>query len=167
MWDTSSLFHHSVVSDFATNDLQHAKIPCPSLSSRVSSNLCLLSQWCHPTISSSVTSFSLCPQSFPASGSFQMSRLLASGGQSIGTSASASVLPMTITFFWLSLFWSPCSLRDSWVFSSTTVQKHQFFSAQSSLWSSSHIHTCHWKLHSFDYTDICWQSDVSAFEYTV
>ena len=77
------------------HELQHARLPCPSLSPRVCSNSCLLSWWCHPTISSSITAFS-CPQCFPASGSFPVSRLFASGGQSIRASASASVLPMNI-----------------------------------------------------------------------
>ena len=80
----------------ALHQLQHAWLPCPSLSPTVCSNSCPLSWWCHPTISSSVTLFSSCPQSFPGSGSFPMSRLLASGGQSIGASASASILPMNI-----------------------------------------------------------------------
>ena len=104
--------------------------------SGVYSNSCLSSRWCHPTISSSVVPFSSCPQSFPASGSFQMSQLSTSGGQSIGV--SASVLPMNIR----GLF--PISLQSkglSRILSSTTVQKHQSFSAQLSLWSNSHIHT--------------------------
>ena len=94
---------------------QHARLPCPSPSPRVCSNACPLSRWCHPTISSSVISFSSCLQSFPASGSFPMSLLFPLGGQSIGASASASVLPMNIQvwfpLFWL--IWSPCSPRDS------------------------------------------------------
>ena len=105
---------------------------------------CPLSRWCHPTISSSVTPFSSCPQPFPASGSFQMSQLFASGGQSIGVSASTSVFPMNIQDWfplgltgWISLQ----SKGLSRVFSNTTVQKHQFFSAQLSLWSNSHIRT--------------------------
>ena len=101
-------------------------------------------QWCHPTISSSVVPFSSCPQSFPASGFSQMSQLFASGGQSIGVSASASVLPMN-TQDWSFLGWTGwTSLQSkglSRVFSNSTVQKHQFFSAQLSLWSNSHIHT--------------------------
>ena len=107
------------------------------------SNSCPLSQWCHPTISSSVISFSSSLQSFPASGSFQMSQSLASGGQSIWVSASASVLPMN-TQDWSPLGWTGwISLQSkgfSRVFSNTTVQKHQFFSAQLSLWSNPHIH---------------------------
>ena len=99
--------------------------------------------WCHPAISSSVISSS-CPQSFPASGSFQMSQLFTSGGQSIGVSASVSVLPMNIQD-WFPLGWTGwISLQSnglSRVFSNTTVQKHQFFGTQFSLWSNSHIHT--------------------------
>ena len=108
------------------------------------SNSCPLGWWCHPTISSSVASLSSCLQSFPESGSFPMSWLFASGGQSIGTSASASVLPMNIQdwFFlgWTGLF-SLQSRGLSRVFSNNTIQKHQFFSAQPSLCSNSHIHT--------------------------
>ena len=123
----------------------------------VCSNSCLLSRWCHPTISSSVAPFSSCPQSFPASGSFPMSQIFTSGDQRIGASASASVLPVNIQG-WFPLGWTDwISLlsKGLWrVFSSTTVQKHQFFSIQPSSWSNSHIHT--WllgKKHSFDYTD--------------
>ena len=110
----------------------------------VYSNPCPLSRWCHPPISSSVVPFSSCPQSLPASGSFQMSQLFVSGGQSIGVSASASVLPVN-TQDWSPLGWTGwISLQSkglSRVFSSTTVQKHQFFSAQLSSQSNSHIHT--------------------------
>ena len=91
------LFSHSVMSNsLQPHGLQHARLPCPSLSPGVCSNSCPLSQWCHPTISSSVIPFSSCLQSFPASGSFPMGHSLASGGQSIGASASAPVLPMNI-----------------------------------------------------------------------
>ena len=110
--------------------------------SRVHENLCPLSQWCDPTISSSATPFSICLQSFPASGSFPMCYLFASGGQSIG--ASASVLPKNIqNWFPLGLtgLISLPSKRLSRVFSSTTVQKHQFFGVQPSSQSNSHIHT--------------------------
>ena len=117
--------------------------PCPSPTPGVYSNSCPLSWWCHPAISSSVVPFSACPQSFPASGSFPMSQFFASGGQSIGVSASASGLPMNIQdqfplgwTSWISLQ----SKRLSRVFSNTTVQKHQFFSAQLSLQSNSQIH---------------------------
>ena len=122
--------------------LQHARLPCPSLSPWVCWNSCPLHWWCHPTISSSVVPFSLWPQSFPASGSFQMSWLFELGGQSVGASASAPVLPMSIQG------WFPLGLTGlmsfmsnglSRVFSSTTDWKHQFFSAQPSLWSNSHI----------------------------
>ena len=108
------------------------------------SNSCPSSRWCHPAISSSVIPFSSCLQSFPASGSFPMSQLFTSGGQSIGASASASVLPMNIHD------WFPLGLTDlislqskgfSRVFCNTTVQKHQFFGTQLSLWSNSHICT--------------------------
>ena len=108
------------------------------------------SRWCHPTISSSVVPFSSCPQSFPASGSFQMSQLFVSGGQSIEVSALISVLPMN-TQDWSLLEWTGwISLHAkglSRVFSNTTVQKHQFFSAQPSLSSNSHIHT--WLLEKY------------------
>ena len=138
-------FSHSVVSDSLwPHELQHAKFPCPSLSPRVCSNSCPLSWWCHPTISSSVTSFSSCPQSSPTSGSFPMSRFFSSGGQMIGVSASTSVLPVKIQD-WFSLGWTGwISLQSkglSRVFSNTTVQKHQFFGTQLSLQSNSHIHT--------------------------
>ena len=123
--------------------LQHARLPCPSPTPRAYSNSCPLSQWCHPTISSSVTLFFSCLQFFPASESFPKSQLFASSGQSIGVSASTSVLPMNIQGWfplgctgWISLQ----SKGLSRVFSNTTVQKHQFFGAQLSLWSSSHIH---------------------------
>ena len=118
--------------------LQHARLPCPSLSLRVYSNSCPLSQWCHPTISSSVTFFSSCPQSCPASESFPMNWLFTSGGQSIG--ASSSVLPVNIQG-WSPLGWAGwISLQSkglSRILSNTTVQKHQFFGAHPSLWSSS------------------------------
>ena len=127
------------------------------------SNSCPLSHWCHPAISSSVAPFSFCLQPFPASGSFQMSQFFTSGGQSVGASASASVFPMNI---WV---WFPLGLTGlislqskgvSRVFSSTTVWMHQFFGAQLFLLSSSHIHTWLLENHSFDYTDLCRQSNV-------
>ena len=124
-------------------DPMDARPPCPSPSPRLYANSCPLSRWCHPTISSSVVPFS-CLHSFSASGSFQMSQLFKSGGQSIVVSASTSVLPMTIQD-WLPLGWLDwISLQSkglSKVFSNTRVQKHQYFSAQPSLWSNSHIHT--------------------------
>ena len=142
---SSVQFNLSVVSDFLwPNGLQHARPPCPSPTPGVHPNPCLLSQWCHPTISSSVVAFSSCLQSFPASGSFQVSQLFESGGQSTGVSASTSVPPMN-TQDWSPLGWTGwISLQSkglSRVFSNTTVQKHQFFGAQPSLQSNCHIHT--------------------------
>ena len=122
--------------------LQHARLPCPSPTPRAWSNWCPSSQWCHSTISSSVILFSFCLQSFLASGSFLISWLFTSGGQSIG--ASASVLPMNIQDCFpmgLTGLISLQSKRLSKVFSNTTVQKHQFFCTQLSLESNSHIHT--------------------------
>ena len=142
---SSVQFSRSVVSDsLRPHESQHARPPCPSPSPRVHTNSCPSSQRCHPTISSSVVPFSARLQSFPASGSFLMSQLFTSDCQGIGASASASVLPMNIQD------WSPLgvtgliSLHSKGpprVFSNTTVQKHQFFGAQLSLWSNSHIHT--------------------------
>ena len=130
-------FSHLVVSSsLRPYGLQHARLPCPSPIPGVYSNSCPLSWWCHPTISSSVIPFSSCLQSFPASGSFQMSQLFTSGRQSIGVAALTSVLPMNIQDWfplgltgWISLQ----SKGLSRVFSNTTVQKHQFFGAQLSL----------------------------------
>ena len=124
----------SVVSNsFWPHGLQHTRPPCPSPTPRVYSNSCPLSQWCHPIISSSVVPFSSCLPYFPTSGSFQMSQFFTSGGQSIGVSASASVLPMNVQD-WFPLWWtgwiSLLSKGLSRVFSNTTVQKHQFFGAQ-------------------------------------
>ena len=122
---------------------QHTRPPCPSPTPGVHSNSCSSSWWCHPDISSSVNPFSSCPQSLPASGSFPMSQLFLWGGQSIGVTALAPVLPMN-TQDWSPLGWTDwISLQFkelSRVFSNTTVQKHQFFSAQLSL-SLTHIHT--------------------------
>ena len=129
------------------HELQHTRLPCPSLSPRVFSNSCPLSWWCHPTISSSVALFSFCLQSFPASGSFPMSQLFPSSGQIIGASTSTPVLTMNIQG-WFSLGLTDLiSLQSkglSRVFSSITIWKHQFFSIQPSLWSNSHI--CTWLL---------------------
>ena len=126
------------------HESQHARPPCPSTTPGVYSNSCPSSRWCHLAISSSAIPFSSCPQSFPASGSFPMSQLFVSGGQSIRVSASASVLPMN-TKDWSPLGWTGwISLQSkglSRVFSNTTVQKHQFFGAQPYLWSTCHIHT--------------------------
>ena len=125
------------MSDFLQpHGLQHARLPYPSPNPGVYPNSCPSSWWCHATISSSVVPFSSCLQSFPASGFFPVSQFFASGGQSIGASASASVLPMNIQD-WFPLGWtgwiSLQSKRLSRVFSNTTVQKHQLFSAQLSL----------------------------------
>ena len=138
-------FSHSVVSDsLQPHEPQHARPPCPSPTPGVQPNPCPSSQWCRPTISSSVVPFSSHLQSFPASGSFPMSQLFASGGQSIGVSVSASVLPMN-TQNWSPLGWTDwISLQSkglSRVFSNITIQKHQFFGAQLSLYSNPHIHT--------------------------
>ena len=116
-----------------SHEPQHTRPPCPSLAPKVYPNSCPLSQWCHPTISSSVIPFSSCLQSFPTSASFPMSQLSSSGGQSIGVSALASVLPMN-TQDWSPLWWagwiSLQSKGGSRVFPNTTVQKHQFFGTQ-------------------------------------
>ena len=138
-------FSHSVVSNsLRPHETQHTRPPCPSPTPGAYPNSCPLSCWCHPAISSSVVPFSSCPQPLPASGSFPMSQLFSWGGQSIGVSASASVLPMN-TQDWSPLGWTGwISLQSkgfSKVFSNTTVQKHQFFSAQLSSQSNSHIHT--------------------------
>ena len=140
-----SQFSHSVVSDFLwPHGLQHVSLPCPSPAPGACSNSCPLSWWCYSTISFSVVSFSSCLQSLPASGSFPMSQFIPSGGQTIGASVSASVLPMNIQDWfplgltgWISLQ----SKGLSRVFSNTTAQKHQFFSTQLSLWSDCYIHT--------------------------
>ena len=144
-------FSCSVMSDSSqTHELQHARPPCPSPNPGVHPNLHPWSQWCHPATSFSAIPFSFCPQSFPVSGSFQMSQLFASGGQSIGVSASTSVLLMNTQHWslrgtgWISLQ----SKKLSRVFSNTTVQNHQFFSFLYSPTLTS-IHK-HWKKHSFD-----------------
>ena len=139
---SSVQFSRSVVSDsLQPHELQHARPPCPSPTPRVHPNPCLLSWWCHPAISSSVIPFSSCPQSLPASESFPMSQLFAWVGQIIGVSALASVLPIN-TQDWSPSEWtgwiSLLSRGLSRVFSSTTVQEHQFFITQPSLWSFAH-----------------------------
>ena len=138
-------FSHSVVSDCLwPHELQHSRPPCPSPTPGVHPNSCPSSGWCHPAISSSVVPFSSCPQSLLASESFPMSQLFAWGGQCIGVSALASVLSKN-TQDWSPLGWTGwISLQSkglSRVFSNTTVQKHQFFGAQPSSQSNSHIHT--------------------------
>ena len=140
---SSVQFSCSVVSDsLQPHGLQHTRLPSPSPTPGACSNSCPLSRSCHPTISSSVIPFSSRLQSFSASGSFLRSQFF-TGGQSIGVSASASVLPMNIQDWftlrltgWISLQ----SKRLARVFSNTTLQKHQFFGAQLSLWPNSHIH---------------------------
>ena len=138
-------FSISVMSDsLRPHEPQPSRPPCPSPNPRVHPNPCPLCRWCHPTISSSVVSFFSCPQPFPASESFPMSQLFAWDSQSTGVSALASVLPKNIQG-WSPLEWTGwISLQSkglSRVFSNTTVQKHQFFSAQLSSQSNSHIHT--------------------------
>ena len=154
MWNytyanTQTYMYISSVQSVVSNSLwphesQHTRPPCPSPTPGVYSNSRSSSWWCHPAISFSVIPFSSCPQSFPASGSFPMSQLFAWGGQSTGVSALASVLPMK-TQEWPPLEWigwiSLQSKGLSRVFSNTTVQKHQFFGAQPSSQSNSHIHT--------------------------
>ena len=142
---SSVQFSHSVMSNsLRPPKLQQPRPPYPSPTPGVYSNLCPSSRWCHPAISSPIIPFSSCPQCLPASGSFPMSQLFAWGGQSIGVSASTSDLPMN-TQDWSPLWWTGwISLQSkelSRVFSNTIVQKHQFFSAQLSSQSNSHIHT--------------------------
>ena len=132
----SSVQFSSVVSDsLRPHELQHTRPPCPSPTPGVYLNSCPWSRWCHPAISSSVVLF-YCPQSLPASGSFPVSQFFTSGGQSIGVSASTSVLPMNIQD-WFPLEWTGWISQESKglprVFSNTTVQKHQFFTTQLSL----------------------------------
>ena len=137
-------FGFSPVSRSCPHGLQHARPPCPSPPPRVYSNSSPSSCWCHPIISSSVIPFSSSLQSLPASGSFPVGQFFASRGQSTGASALASVLPLSIQD------WFPLGLTGlislqarglSRVFSNTTVQKHQFFGTQPSLWSNSHMHS--------------------------
>ena len=143
---TTLQFSCSVMSNsLRPHESQHSRPPCPSTTPGVHSNSRPSSQWCHPAISSSVVPFVSCPQSLPASGFFQMSQIFTSGGQSIGVSASASFLPMNTQdrsplgwTDWLDLLAVQGILK---VFSNTTVQKHQFFSAELSSHPNSHIHT--------------------------
>ena len=144
---SSVQFSRSVMSNsLRPHELQHARPPCPSPTPGVHPNSCPLSRWCHPAIASSVVPFSSCPQTLPASESFPMSQLFTWGGQNIGVSALASVLPKN-TQDWSLLEWtgwiSLQSKRLSRVFSNTTVQKHQLFGThiQLSSQSNSHIHT--------------------------
>ena len=161
------LFSHLVMSDSLwSHKLQHTRPACSSLSPRVCSNSCSLSPWCHPAFSSSVPPFSSCPQSFPASGSFKVSQLFASGGQIIGASVLASVLPMNIQG------WFPLGCTNLISLLSKGLSRvflaPQFQSIKSSVLSLFYGPTLtsvcdYWKNHSFDYMDLCWQSDVSAF----
>ena len=137
------LFSCSVVSNSLwPHWLQHARFPHLSPSPRACLNSCLLNWWCHPTISSSVVPFSFCLQSFPASGSFLMSQLFASGGQNIGACFNISPSDENSGLISFMMDWFDSQSKGlSRVFSNTTVQKHQFFGAQPSLWSNSQIHT--------------------------
>ena len=144
-WISSVQFSHSVMSSsLQPHEPQHTRPPCPSRTPGVYPDSCPLNQWCHPTISPSVVPYSSCLQSFPASGSFPMSQFFILGGQSVGVSVSASVLPMN-TQDWSPLGWTGwISLQSkglSRVFSNTTVQKHRFFGTQLSSQSNSHFHT--------------------------
>ena len=158
-------FSRSVVSNsLRLHEPQHARPPCPSPTPGVHPNPCPLCRWCHLAISSSVVLFSFCPQCFPASGSFQMSQLFPSDGQSIG--ASASVLPMNIQdWFPLQwLVWSLCSQRDFQEYS-PGLQFESNSSLMLSLLYGPTLTSVHgyWKSHSFDYADLCQQSDVLTF----
>ena len=160
----------SVVSDSLRPMNYSTRLPCPSPSPGACSNSCPLRQWCHPTISSSAVPFSSCPQSFLASGSFPKSQLFTSGGQSTGASALASVLSMN-TWGWFPLGLTgliSLSPTDSQEFSPTPQFENISPSVLSLLYSPTliAIHD-YWKNHSFDYTGLCQQSDVSAFYYTV
>ena len=152
---TFLLFSHSVMfHSLWSHGLQLSMFPCPSLSPRAGLNSCP----CHPTISSSIFPFSSCLQSFPAPWSFPMSQLFTSGGQSIGASASASVLPMNIQDW---LVWSPCSPRDSQESSPISQFKNISSSVLSLLYGPTFISIHdYWKNHSFDFTNICWHSNI-------
>ena len=163
------MFSHSVVSNSLwPQRLQHARPPYPSPSPRVCSSSCSLHQWCHPAISSSDAFFSFCPWSFPALGTFPMSHLFASDDQNTGASFTVSSYSVSVNI----QGWSP--LRSTGlillskglkgVFSSPTVQRHQFC-----LLYGPAVTTVrdHWKDHSFDYTDFCRQYNASAFQYTL
>ena len=159
MYQFSSVQSLSHIQLFVTHGLQHTRAPCPSPTPVVYPNSCPLSQWCHPTISSSVVPFSSCLQYFPASGFFQISQFFTWGGQSIGASASASVLPMNIQDLFPLRLTGQVSLPSkglSRVFSNT-----QFKSINSSELSFSYSPSLtpirdYWKDHGFDYMDLCW-----------
>ena len=156
------LLSHSVTfNSLQPHRLHHAKLPCTSPSPGVCANSCPLSRWCYLTISSSVTCFSFCLQSFTASEFFPTSQLFASGAQSIGTSALSSVLPMNIQG------WFPLGLAVQGTLKNPSVPQFERinFLVLSLLYAPTiiSIHD-YWKKHSFDYTDLCWQSNVSAFD---
>ena len=156
----------SCVQFFMTPWTTACQLLYPRLSPGVCSNSYLLNQWCCLIISSSVAPFFFCLQSFPATWSFPVSQLFASGGQSIGTSASVSVLPMNIQGWSPSWLTGLISLQPEGLsrgFSSTTIWKHQFFGTQPSLWSNSHIHIWLLKNHSFHSTDLCRQQRKALF----
>ena len=155
------LFSRQVMSNsLQPHGLQHARFPCPSVSPGVFSDSCPLSRWSHTTISFFVAHFSSCPLSFPALGSFPVTQFFASRGQRFGALASASVLPMNIQSWFPSGFTGLILLSKglSRVFTSTTIQKHEFFGAP----TLTSIHDF-WKNHSFDSMDLCWWSKVSGF----
>ena len=169
-----SLFHYVVVQSpshvwlFATHGQQHTRLLCPSPSPKVCPSSCPLHRWCHPAISSSDTLFSFCPQSFPASGTFPVSQLFATDDQNTRVSTSASVLPTSIQG-WFPLrstgLMSLLSKGLSRVFSSTTVQRHQFL-ALCLLYCPALTTVCdHWEDHSLDYIGLCWQSNVCFSNY--
>ena len=167
---------------FPPHGLQHARLPCPSLSLGVCSNSSPSSQRCHPPISSSIALFSSCPHFFPASESFPISRLFTSGGQGIGASASASVLPrysglISVKIDWFDLLavqgvFLAWAVQESKTLAVKSLLQHLSLKA-SVLWLSFRygptFTTTHdyWKNHSFDYTGLCWESNVSAFKYAV
>ena len=163
-------FSHPVLSDFLWPHWpQHTRLPCPSLSPKVCPSLCPLLRWCHPAISSSVSPFSSCHQSFPASETFPMSQLFTSDNQNTGVSASASLFPVIIQGwfpFRLIDFISLLSKELAQFFSSTTVRRHQLFGTLPSLPALTTI-SDHLEDHSLDYTDLCKQSNTSAFQHTV
>ena len=161
-------FSHCLVSDsLQLHGLQHARLPCPSPAPGPCSNSCPLSRWCYPTILFSVVPFSSCLHSFLATGSFQMSQIFLSDGQRSGASTLASVLSMNIQGWFLLGLTVLISLQSKG-FSQESFPTLQFKNISSSVLSFLHgpaltsIHN-YWESHSFDYTDLCWQSNVSAF----
>ena len=153
-------------SSVQSHGLQHARLPCPSLPPGVCSNSCPLSRWYHPTIWASVTPFSFCPQPFPASGSFPMSQLFVSGGRRIGASASTSFLPMNIQD-WFPVGWTVDLLAVHGTLQSllTAPRSKSVNSSALILLYGPTLTSVNdwWKNHSFDYMDLCRESDVSAF----